>query len=133
MNTNNHVFRYVILLFTFFMLVLPTSVHAGVSVWWMKGEAWRAFEKLEKTFYVHGILDGLIFAESKIQAVEISYKTSVEHLLEALDQFYTDYKNELIPVPFALKVISMELNGTPQSEISEELQRLRQQFHESQK
>ena len=133
MNTNKHVFRYVILLFTFFMLVLPTSVHAGVSVWWMSGEAWRAFEKLEKTFYVHGILDGLIFAERKIQAVEISYKTSVEHLLEALDQFYTDYKNELIPVPFALKVISMELNGTPQSEINEELQRLRQQFHESQK
>jgi hypothetical protein len=85
----------------------------------MSGERWRTFEKLEKTFYVQGILDGLIFAESKIQGVKISYKTSIEHFLKALYQFYTDYKNELIPVPFALKVISRELNGTPQSEINE--------------
>ncbi|MDP3014102.1 MAG: hypothetical protein Q8M92_07675 [Candidatus Subteraquimicrobiales bacterium] len=133
MNTNNQVLRYVILLFAVFILVLSTSIHAGVSVWWMRGEGWRTFEKPEKTLYVQGILDGLIFAEGKIQGVKISYKTSLEHFIKALDQFYADYKNELIPVPFALKVISLQLNGTPQSAINEELQRLRQHFHKLKK
>ncbi len=100
---------------------------------WMRGEGWRKVGNLAKTLYVQGVLDGLIFADSKVQGVEISYKTSLEHLVNALDQFYADYKNEMIPVPFALKVISLELSGAPKSVVNEELERLRQLFYEMKK
>jgi hypothetical protein len=38
-------------------------------------------------------------------------KTSLDHLVKALDQFYQDYRNEKILIVWALRVISMELRG----------------------
>ena len=116
-----------------FLLLVSGSLAAQTSVWWMRGEGWRTFEKPEKSLYVQGVLDGLIFADSKVQGVKISYDTSLEHLVIALDQFYSDYRNELVPVPFALKVISQELSGISQSVIDQEITSLRQQFKALQK
>ena len=83
--------------------------------------------------YVSGLLDGLVFGDKKIQGEAISYDTSYEHLIKALDHFYADYKNELIPVPFALKIISIELAGRSKAEIDKQLEWLRKLFLDAQK
>jgi|GEM_PF-6582896 len=80
--------------------------------------------KLEKLLLVRGIYDGLMFGQSVI--LDFYYtKTSYEHLMRALDQFYGDYRNEKILVVYALRVISMELKGASKGEVELELSKLR--------
>ena len=112
------------------VFVFTTSI-AEVSYFWLRGEAWRDFDRPSKLLYVQGVMDGLLFAHGKVGGVEIAYETSIEHLVDSLDQFYSDYLNELIPVPFALKVISLELSGTSKLVVEKELASLRQQFKQS--
>lgn len=80
--------------------------------------------KLEKLLLVRGIYDGLMFGQSVILSHYYT-KTSYEHLIRALDQFYSDYRNEKILVVYALKVISMELTGASKEEVDLELGKLR--------
>src|SRR6266566_1677667 len=78
----------------------------------------------EKLFLVRGIYEGLILGRSS--ALNQFYtKTSYDHLIRALDQFYSDYRNEKLPVVVALRVISMELRGVSKEEVDTELRRLR--------
>ena len=101
---------------------------SDIGVWGVRGQVWAMLSDIEKNMYVAGVMDGLIFAKGNVQGVEISYDTSSQRLRSAIDQFYADYRNELIPVPFALKVISLELAGTPETIVDKELESLRQQF-----
>jgi hypothetical protein len=45
--------------------------------------------------------------------------------MRALDQFYSDYRNEKILVVYALRVISMELKGASKEAVDLELRKLR--------
>lgn len=84
-------------------------------------------------------MDGLGFAETKIMAerkiqVEPSISfSSFEQIHKALDQFYSDYKNELIPASLALKVLSMELKEESKEAVEKELQRMRRQVQDERK
>jgi len=78
----------------------------------------------EKLFLVRGIYEGLILGRSS--ALNQFYtKTSYDHLIRALDQFYSDYRNDKLPVVVALRVISMELKGASKESVDTELRRLR--------
>lgn len=124
--------RFIVIVIILFSIGIRTA-EAEITVLGLRGGLWGKLHSFEKTMYLQGVLDGLVFANSEVQGEKISKTTSYEHLLKALDQFYTDYRNELIPVPFALKVISMELAGREKVEIDKELESLRRQFLDIQK
>ena len=111
-------------------IFLSTNLLGATTVWWVRGEAWGNLGKGDKSLYVQGVLDGLVFAGGKIEDVVISYKTSTRDLVAALDTFYEDQKNELIPVPFALKITSMEISGVEKLKVDAELEKMRKYFYE---
>lgn len=115
------------------LLFALQTAHAGITLWGLRGELWGKATSAEKTIYVQGLMDGLIFAGNKVQGESIIESTSVEHLIKGLDAFYADFKNALIPVPFALKVISLELQGREKPEIEKQVGALRKQFAEPKK
>ena len=91
------------------------------SVWKRAlGDKDREAEKFYKLILLRGVLDGMMFGESPYMAPgsgAIYTATSYDHLIDALDQFYADYRNEKIFVVWALLVVSMELRGDPRSKI----------------
>lgn len=130
--SNVAVTGFIVTVIILFSIGIRTA-EAEITVWGLRGGLWGKLHSSIKTMYLQGLLDGLAFANSEVQGEKISKATSHEHLVKALDQFYTDYRNELIPVPFALKVISMELAGRENLEIDKELESLRRQFLDIQK
>ncbi len=115
----------------FSSILLCTNVFADVGVWGTSAKVWSLFSDFQKTVYVQGIMDALIFSDGRIEGVDITYETSIDHLTSALDEFYDDYRNHRIPVPYALKVISMEMAGASSSDVEVELRNLRKQFNGS--
>ena len=96
---------------------LRKSAYAGDEVrFGMDGRIWAMLSelpndgKVEKLLIIRGIYDGLMFGRSPF-IHEYYTKTSFEHLITAVDQFYNDYRNQKIPVVLALRIISMELRG----------------------
>jgi hypothetical protein len=75
----------------------------------------------------------LIFAVESEFKEQVTYATSHESYIKALDQFYEDYRNELIPAIWLFKVASMEMQGVDEDEVEEELRKLRAQFHRKEK
>jgi hypothetical protein len=110
----------------FLLIILPVEGNAGV--WGMDCHMWRKFDNTDHRLYLNGLMDGLIFSKNTIQGEEIS-DTSIEHFIKSVDQFCGNYANELIPVPFALKVISMKLKGVDDESIQKELENLRRLFY----
>jgi hypothetical protein len=106
-----------------FILIMFFSLHAqaGVGFFGMEAESWNKFSDGDKYMYVQGLFDGLVFSELNIQGVSISTDLSVPQYVRAIDKFYSDYRNYLIPAPFVLKIITMELNGEPKEVIEAEL------------
>jgi|GEM_PF-2861883 sugar-specific transcriptional regulator TrmB len=110
-------------------LTLPPVCHADIKVWGIRGEMWdKVMSESDKRFYIQGMLDALIAAE-EYSKKPISYSTSIENYIKALDQFYNDYRNELIPVFWGLRIVSLELKGSSQIEVDQELRDLRKRFH----
>jgi hypothetical protein len=123
---------FIVIVIILFSIGIRTA-EAEITVWGLRGGLWGKLDSSIKYMYLQGLIDGLAFANDEVQGEKISKRTSHEHLIKALDQFYTDYRNELIPVPFALKVISMELAGREKLEIDIELELLRRKLLEIQK
>jgi len=78
--------------------------------------------------YVQGMLDGLVFANFKVEGGPVPTTISVDRIVQAVDQFCTDDRNQHVPVVFALKLISMELSGKSKNDLAYELERLRERF-----
>jgi len=109
------------------MIILPAQ--GNTSVWGMNCYMWRQFDNTERVLYLQGLMDGLIFSKNTIQGEKISSDSSIDHLVKSVGQFCGNYANEFIPVPFALKVISMELKGVDDESIQKELENLRRLFY----
>lgn len=90
--------------------------------------------KLVKFTLLKGVLDGLLFGRVQLRAAFEPekmkgddptygpiYNTTYAHLMDALDQFYSDYRNEKIYIVWALEIISMELKGVPKETIDQTL------------
>lgn len=114
------------------IVAFPRYSCAKVKVWWVKADAWQIFSKMEKSTYITGVLDALIFAQNDFSNA-VSYATSQENYINALDDFYKDYRNSLIPAVCAIRIVSLEMKGESKEVIEEELRSLRSQFHEFEK
>ncbi len=127
---------YQILLAVTLIMFSSQMARTEIPVWGTRGEVWKKLQGFEKWLYIQGLLDGLVFSGNKIHGVEIQPKSnqdpqeSLNHIKMAIDQFYDDYRNVQIPVPFALKVISMEMKGESRKSIEDELTKLRKTFYE---
>ena len=105
----------------------------GNKLFWIKADAWNnLLDYPQKTMFIAGVLDGLIFAEESVQE-EFSFTISHKVYIKGLDKFYSDYRNEFIPAVFAMKIVSMELKGLSDEKIQERIRSLRDQFHETEK
>jgi hypothetical protein len=94
----------------------------------LDGRIWNMLKEpddvLQKMAIVRGIYDGLMFGHSP--DINLYYtKTSLDHLVKALDQFYQDYRNEKVLIVWALRVVSMELRGESKDAVDSELRRVR--------
>lgn len=105
------------------------------------GNAWKRVivdvdssrARLHKFLLLRGVLEGLVFGASplmtdKTRPDSIYIKTTYNHLIDALDQFYSDYRNEEIFIVWALQIISMELKGVPKEKIESTLTDFRRQI-----
>jgi len=86
---------------------------------------------------IRGVLDGLVFGKSPLvtQDSMMDYlDTTYGHLIEALDQFYSDYRNEGVFLVWALQLISLEMRGTAPKVVEARLVEMRRQaaeFHKA--
>jgi len=119
----NKLKHYILLL-----LLLPSVAISSEKYFWVRGEAWDVFNNSTKLAYVSGYMDGLIFSEDKVKDVYLGGKLSNKQYVEALNQFYKDYKNTYIPAPFAFKVITLELTGADKTKIEKTTINMRAQF-----
>ena len=107
-------------------------------VFGLDGAAWKRVlddenvqaTKFQKLILLRGVLDGMMFGQSPFFAPgsknAVYVDTSYDHLIDAVDQFYSDYRNEKVFIVWALLVVSMELRGEPRAKIDAELQDFRQ-------
>lgn len=107
------------------------------------GNLWRTFSSEIKTAYLKGFLEAMAscsaFATPKLngrseaansecrvligfgdnKAIALVTKVRPSQLKDALDQFYRDATNRLVPVPRALGVVFMELTGSSEQDVKE--------------
>jgi hypothetical protein len=141
------------ILFFLSILTILTGNLYGIGVGF-NGEDWNTFSKMEaetdkmegvlipetykmvkviigsnKTQLIRGIYAGAwavstIEGEKKLHNVYY-WDTSVENIVSAVDQFYSDYRNVKIPVSMALMVVRLELTGEDKAVIDKFLRGLR--------
>lgn len=85
----------------------------------------RELASITKKVIVNAIYEGVIFGCADLGISKYYTKTTYEHLVKALDQFYADYRNEKVFVSLALQVIAMELRGEPSERVEERLRWVR--------
>jgi len=108
------------------IMTLSLSAQAEISGFWgLKAEVWEALKEHHKYWYVLGVFDGLVFAKLEMHGVEISTDLSVEQYVDAIDEFYSDYRNALIPAAFVLKIVTLEINGSEKDKVEAEIIKLR--------
>ena len=115
----------------FSLMSIPTA-QGKTGVFAMDCYLWRMVEGDGPDFnllYIHGLIDGLYFSGLTIQGQKILTESSQEHLKKSVDQFCEDYANEFIPIPFALKVITMKFKGVDDAAIQKELEKLRRTWY----
>ena len=106
----------------------PISAICGVTLWGMSAELWQKNNQYDKFVYVQGIFDGMVFSEFTVHGTKLSTKITVPQYVTAIDTLYSDYKNSLIPVPFLMRVITLELEGSDKSAVKKALEEYRKNF-----
>ncbi len=75
---------------------------------------------------LRGAYEGLFMGNSpKVQEHKYPLVDSYWPLVEAVDQFYSDYQNKPLSLVWALEIINMELRGKPRKEIDERVRYFR--------
>jgi hypothetical protein len=112
----------------FVALLATTPAFSGVAYWGMKSEVWKKSEKFEKYIYVQGVFDGLIFIDCTIHGTKLTDDIGIEQYLEAIDILYLDYRNALIPVPFLMRVVTLQIEGEDEEVVEDVLKEYRKRF-----
>jgi len=131
--------RTKVILLSVFVLALTPSARAAIT----DGNFWRTLSSDIKGAYLKGYIEAMTscgaFATPKLnegseainaqcgllvgfkgnKAIALVTKVSPSQLNDALDQFYRDATNRLIPVPRALGVIFMRLTGSSERDLKE--------------
>jgi hypothetical protein len=92
----------------------------------INGRMWRIMSPDSKLMYLTGVAEGMIRLSSK--QFSDSYKPgelNAGEVREAVDRFFSEPENVLIPAIDALHVVSMKADGRPQPEIDIQLSALR--------
>lgn len=120
------------------------NVYAGYELG-EDGELWNKFNGKEKIFYVIGFKAGMIYfwnsiaEDPEIKAQKLEVKM-VKHFIDLdakaivniLDDFYGDYGNIMIPIPYALGIIKMKIDGASKEEIESEVKILKESLRKLQ-
>lgn len=124
-----HVLQMSIIISVIFLIEIPTAT-SKMGIMGVRGLHWQKLDNNQKLLFLSGLFDGLYFADNKIDDEKVEFNTSLDHISRAIDQFYEDYRNELIPVSYSIKVISMELSGKSSEAIEKEIKLLRKLFYD---
>jgi hypothetical protein len=81
------------------------------------GRLWAIFTKGEKTWYVVGFNEGLR-AGSQEKIPDYFASVSFGDVISAVDRFYSEPENILIPVTDSLMVVRSAFNGMPPEELA---------------
>ncbi|GMQ79290.1 MAG: hypothetical protein BMS9Abin02_1865 [Anaerolineae bacterium] len=110
------------------IMAFSLPAQAGVTFFGMKAETWNKLDKADKFLYVQGLFDGLVFSKFKIHGVRISTEISIDQYIHAIDDIYSDYRNSLIPAPFVLKIVTLEVDGLQKDKMESEILNYRKRF-----
>ncbi len=114
-----------------FIILFSLPAQAEMGFFGVKGEVWNDFKQVNKYMYISGLFDGLIFSNFMVHEVKLTTKISTEQYIKAVDTIYSDYRNSLIPVPFVLKIVTLEINGANKDTIDAELLSYRKEYSKS--
>jgi hypothetical protein len=106
----------------------PLPAICDVTLWGMRAELWQKNNHYDKVVYVQGVFDGMVFSEYTVHGTKLSTKITVPQYVSAIDTLYSDYKNSLVPVPFLMRIITLEVEGADKSAVDEVLEDYRKQF-----
>lgn len=129
MRSNTFFLKTAVIIGLSLAFILPAQ--SGVKNFGMGCAVWQKIqEEIDdggywSEMYLQGLLDGLVFSKFKVQGQKILTETTLEHLKESVDQFCEDSTNAFIPIPFALKIITMKFKGVDDASIQKELEKLR--------
>jgi len=112
---------------TLLLLLLSLNIKADMTFFATKANPWNSLQKFEKFVYIVGLMDGAILGDMQIQGVDISTKLNAEQYVNRIDTFYADKRNMNIPVPYILKVISLEQSQVSQITIQKVIFDLREE------
>ena len=135
-------FVAIILLGCFVFVSLEAEATEGHIKFGVDGNVWKRvlddpstqISHFNKLILLRGVLDGMMFGRSPYivgSSKAVYTNTTFEHLIDGLDQFYADYRNEKIWVVWALLIVSMELNGEPREKIDAALADYRSRISQS--
>lgn len=100
----------------------------------------KEFTRVSKTLLLRGIYAGADFASrvadreggntlEKTSMLFYFKNATFEDLIRCLDAFYSDSKNERIPIPRALTIVKLQLTGEDKEKVDLELERVRKATH----
>ena len=119
---------------------LPCHAQDQIKVG-LDGQAWKELNnsdssvtRFTKVLLLQGVFEGLSYGMSPLIGGHVIYtNTTFKHLVEALDQFYSDYRNEQVYVVWALQIVSLEIKGTPPNVVEDHLREMRRRSAEDHK
>ncbi|MCT7466535.1 hypothetical protein N5T78_08095 [Aliarcobacter cryaerophilus] len=114
-------------LFLSLFFVLSLNLYA-VNFFGMTSKNWKSIDEVAKLTYMMGVFDGLTFAEWNVHNTTLNVKVDITEYINGVDKLTEDYRNANIPVPFLLRVITLELNGETKETVEEALRLYRIQF-----
>ncbi|MDD4202475.1 MAG: hypothetical protein PHQ52_03320 [Candidatus Omnitrophica bacterium] len=98
----------------------------------LNGQTWQKLSEMDSTtsqmakiILVRGIYEGAWAIDKEKAKEEYFDRVRYSSLANALDAFYSEYKNEKIPVSCALKIINMQLTGQRKDLIEEKTKQFR--------
>jgi hypothetical protein len=103
----------------------PTHAE-GTTYGVINGRVWNAISNDAKSFYLIGVAEGIIRESPAVFKKKYTVGTlSTEEVRIAIDRFFAEPENLLIPAIDALRIVAMKINGALQPEIDKELSVLR--------
>lgn len=104
----------------------PIDVRSLQTYGLFNGRAWNIAAPNERAIYVHAAIEALAFVSPDSMKGRIDSPLSYDEWVAALDRFYADPTNVLIPVMGGMEIVNMQAGGRPEAEISKQISVARQ-------